>query len=1085
MRRSFIAVAAVVPAGALIWLACGDSGVDPLRRVVQVVASRNSVVLDVADSVLLRAEARDGAGERISEAPIRWSATPASVVNVSSGGTARAVGPGQGLIVAEAGNHADTIEALVSPPILATTLSTHQDTLTALGDELTVTVTSVSSVGPRNGTYDVATSNYSVVWAAFDPDRPVITVRAGGPGSVYVRVTERHGTRDSVLIVVRQDAARVTLPVDELKGYVARSSQLRATVADRRGNEITGVPVAWRTLDTAVATVTPAGGLLSYRSAGTTRLIAEYGSAIPDTAVVDVEDLPAVVLSVDSIPLGTAMGSEVFWVSRSDYYAAPLGNFVRLTVGDPGVATAPDSVLWVESTGSFTVTAHSPGSTILVASAPGFNPDTAWVAVSTSGVKFLSSDIQPVTIQSMPVGTGVGFGVQLTDSAGVRRRLLQTVTATLSSSDTTVLKWPIPQVTLYAGAESTPVPYAEARAAGNATVYASAPGFRTDSLRLRVTSLPKLKLTGWHTIGLRQKTYDRPWRLTTNAAWSHPDAAVTFTGSNPAIATFPANLLLPSAYGYLDFPVEGLALGVDTIIATAPNFEPDTAVLVVTTPRFLMPDSVDADAFATAVGDSLGAKHLPLDTITLFLTSSDTTRARLPHGVRFPNNLYGTTTIFTTMRDSGHVTIHVADSAGIIPPDSIRLHLRFRTDLSVVENPGYGPLVIGTRQRFEEVRLVALTPGPGVVHLASTDPAVLKVPDSLDIAFVRGVDIPTAGGAVPGTARILASRPGFVPASSAQIEVGVPQFDLRTPDTAYAGGTGYVTSLIPRDQRGTIRQADDTVVATLHTLDPGVTLGSSTLVVPAGAAVSQSVGVTFTTPGTVRLIAADERPVATPYRPDTTIIHVVAPPLTLAAYPYGRTVGVGQLLPARVGRPLNVATNPLTVTVARQGTNSTSAPDVTFSAGETVRDYAVVGRSVGTDTLVLSAPGYDADTARIYVTEGHVTLRIGLGSGPPGQVRVGDSVAVYLTTEDSTGLGRMVLDDTPFGLSASGLSFSDGARTVSEIAVPASAAISPRFFLKGRSAGSTTVTVWNLNYAPLTIVVNVIPSASATSSSSR
>jgi len=182
---------------------------------------------------------------------------------------------------------------------------------------------------------------------------------------------------------------------------------------------------------------------------------------------------------------------------------------------------------------------------------------------------------------------------------------------------------------------------------------------------------------------------------------------------------------------------------------------------------------------------------------------------------------------------------------------------------------------------------------------------------------------------------------------------------------------------------------------------------------------------------------------------------------------------------------LNVATNPLTVTVARQGTNSTSAPDVTFSAGETVRDYAVVGRSVGTDTLVLSAPGYDADTARIYVTEGHVTLRIGLGSGPPGQVRVGDSVAVYLTTEDSTGLGRMVLDDTPFGLSASGLSFSDGARTVSEIAVPASAAISPRFFLKGRSAGSTTVTVWNLNYAPLTIVVNVIPSASATSSSSR
>ncbi|HMJ58555.1 MAG TPA: hypothetical protein VK467_05430, partial [Gemmatimonadales bacterium] len=214
MRNPFLALAAVIPACALPWLACGDNSVDPLRRVAQVVASRSAVVVDVGDTVPLRAEARDAAGDRISEAPIRWRATPASVVSVSGGGgTARAVGVGQGLVIAEAGNHADTIQAAVPPPIIATTLSTHLDTLTAFGDQRTIAITSVSAVGARDGTYDVTASNYTVALAWLDPEHSRLNIQAGGAGSVYIRVTERKGTRDSVLIVVRQDPARVTLPV--------------------------------------------------------------------------------------------------------------------------------------------------------------------------------------------------------------------------------------------------------------------------------------------------------------------------------------------------------------------------------------------------------------------------------------------------------------------------------------------------------------------------------------------------------------------------------------------------------------------------------------------------------------------------------------------------------------------------------------------------------------------------------------------------------------------------------------------------------------------------------------------------------
>jgi hypothetical protein len=1070
MWRSLIASAVVVG------FACGDNSVDPLRRVAQVVVSRNTIVFEIGDSALLRAEARDAAGDRISEAPITWSATPASVVSISGAGNARATGPGLGLIVAEAEGHRDTVQALVPAPIIATTLSVHRDTLTTLGDQRTYTITSVTSVGPRSGTYGVTSSNVGVVWAGLDVDRDLVLVQASGAGSAYVRVEERKGTRDSALIVVRQEGARVLLAFDEIEGYVARSSQLSATAVDGGGSPIAGAPVTWRTLDTVVATVTPSGGLLSYRAPGATDLIVEMGGAVPDTAVVHVEGMPAIDLSTDSLILGTGQGSETLWAGPGDYYVTRFGNYVTLTVSDTNVATVPDSVLWVDLTGSFTVAARRPGRTMLIASAPGFDADTAWVSVSASRAMFSMGDFGPVTIRSLPVGTGVGFGAQIVDSLGVRRRLFQTVTVTFTSSDTTILKWPYSELILYAGAESMPVEYADARAPGEVTIYASAPGFRTDSLRLRVTPLPKLELAGWHTIGLRQKTFDRPWRLTTNGFWTHPDAAVTFRRSNPTIATFPTDLLLPSTHQYLDFPVEGLALGVDTIIASAPNFESDTTVLTVTTPRLVIPDSVDADGFAVAVGDSLGAMHLPLDTATLLLTSSDSAVGQPPRAVRLPSDPLGTGTVLVTVLDSGYVTLHVVDSAGLLPPDSIVLHLRLRADLSVVENSGYGPPAIGTRQRFEEIRFAAVTPRPGVVCLASTDPAVLKVPGSLDITFPAGVHIPTAGGAVPGIAHIIASRPGFIPASSRPIQVGIPRFDLRAPDMAYVGGAGYVTTVAPLDQRGIARLPDDTVVGTLHALDPGVSLGSRTLVVPAGAWQSQSVSVEFGTLGTVRLVAEDQRGVATPYRSDTAIVHVVAPPLELNSN--GVTVGVGQLLSALVSRPVNVAANPVTVTVTRGGTSSTSDPAITLSSGENAREYLLVGRAIGTDTLLLSASGYDADTTRIHVTEGRVTVRTAGAYSPPSQIRVGDSVAVYLGTTDSTWRPRVPVDATPFALSSTGgVAFSDGAHAIGEVVVPASTAHSAMFFLKGRFPGQATVTVWNLHYATLTFVVNVVPAS--------
>src|SRR6266516_2485581 len=120
LRKSILVLAA---AGAL--LTCGEGPSGPTRRVTAGLTSRDSVYLDVADSVVLRAEPRDVIGTTIGEASIVWrSLDPAVATVTTSGATARvaAVASGTVGVVASSGSHADTTLVTVLPPIVATTL---------------------------------------------------------------------------------------------------------------------------------------------------------------------------------------------------------------------------------------------------------------------------------------------------------------------------------------------------------------------------------------------------------------------------------------------------------------------------------------------------------------------------------------------------------------------------------------------------------------------------------------------------------------------------------------------------------------------------------------------------------------------------------------------------------------------------------------------------------------------------------------------------------------------------------------------------------------------------------------------------
>src|SRR5688572_6109409 len=127
-RTPRLGVTAIVLTGLVASLSCGgDNPLGPPRA--ELTALRvfaDSIILDVDDTVRLRAAARDGAGSLMTSIRPAWTSLDESVVRVDPQGLATGVGRGTGRLVARAESLTDTIAVRVLPPVISTTLG--QDT---------------------------------------------------------------------------------------------------------------------------------------------------------------------------------------------------------------------------------------------------------------------------------------------------------------------------------------------------------------------------------------------------------------------------------------------------------------------------------------------------------------------------------------------------------------------------------------------------------------------------------------------------------------------------------------------------------------------------------------------------------------------------------------------------------------------------------------------------------------------------------------------------------------------------------------------------------------------------------------------
>ncbi|HTK42653.1 MAG TPA: hypothetical protein VL287_13765, partial [Gemmatimonadales bacterium] len=189
-----------------LWACSGESPVTPGARVAAVLASRDSISFDIGDSVPVQAEAKDVMGNTVLEAGIDWRSTDPGVATVLPNGRLAqviAAGTGSGGIVASSGTRSTTIAITVVPPITATTLAAHSDTAWSLGDQLDVAFTSQNASGPHFGHYTVVSRSNVVAAYLQVLTSHAITIYAQQVGQTWVVVTERRGTADSLLFVVR------------------------------------------------------------------------------------------------------------------------------------------------------------------------------------------------------------------------------------------------------------------------------------------------------------------------------------------------------------------------------------------------------------------------------------------------------------------------------------------------------------------------------------------------------------------------------------------------------------------------------------------------------------------------------------------------------------------------------------------------------------------------------------------------------------------------------------------------------------------------------------------------------------------
>lgn len=817
---------------------------------------------------------------------------------------------------------------------------------------------------------------------------------------------------------------------------------------------------------------TSSGAVIPGGAGGTARVIATASGHKPDsTALYNVAG-PKLSLSWTTANVGEGQYDQNLAVyTPNSVTGSPL--VVNLLVSDTAIIGMPASVTIPvgSSTAYFNVVGRARGTVNIYATAAGYSPDTARYVVTAPQLMLYPG----TTLRQF--GTPATATIYTADSAKSAHYITAPLIVTYASTNTSVITVTGAD-TIAAGmyysnhARVTPI------GTGTARIIATASGYAPDSATYTVET-PKLSFS-WTTARIGRRQYDQNYYIST------PDnrtsaLTVTITQARPTVDSLsqaPITINAGSSYSY--FNVAGLNTGADTLIATAPGYLPDTAFVIVTTPRFTvsgLPSNVTTTNLPSSIAvyttDSVGTSHYSLDTVLVKATSgNDAVIQPIASGFRIPRGAYyGQSQVAYVGPGSAAMTYSDSLGTGYQPAT---------TNIVTVTGPSLGignsASVLGMRQNGGPTSAYisvpnSITGSPLVVTLASSDPTVVQVPASVTIPVgsntayfqVTALDI-------VGTIQITATAPGYGGATSS-VQVTQPRFNISSSSSVNTTSPPATIYVYATDANGNSHYVNENVVVTLGS--SSATVGapdSATVTIPAGAYFVATARFVPGAAGTTQISATDARVAAYKYGAGTFSVAVNTPTLSLSLN--AATLAVGQYVTQTIYAP-NQQQAALTVSMAHSGAASSTPSSATIAALTSSTTARITAVAAGNDTITYSAPGHNPVVGAVTVAPG----RLDPIGGWPATLNAGDSVRVTIYARDANSATHYVAAATTVTLAPSGqiqfVSGAVGSPPVTSVTIPADQQY-VQVWVKALAAGSGSASVSSPNYTTyVTPSVNV------------
>jgi hypothetical protein len=821
---------------------------------------------------------------------------------------------------------------------------------------------------------------------------------------------------------------------------------------------------------TNLALAIPTGGV------GTARIIATASGHNPDSSSVYSVTGPVITLGVGSTQLGVGQYEQNYYAQLPNAVTgSPLiitiNNSDSTIVGMPPTLTIPvgQSYLYFKARGK------TVGQITWNATAPGYT------ASSSSTIRVSSPRVTHSGGSTMNnFGTAQGFTAYSTDSSRTGHYRSAPLVLTYTSTN--------PSVFTVTGSDTiqtdqwyTTHGLVTPTGVGTAQLIVSAPGHSPDTVSYTVQT-PKLSFS-WYSTMLGRRQYEQNFYLQTpNNRTS--SLTITVTQARPAVDSLATNsIIIPSGTSYLYFMIAGKTVGADTLIATAPGYLPDTAIVVVTSPKFTnngLPSNATTTSPLSSVNvfatDSLGTGHYVLDTIIVKATSSNVSVIQ-PTAAGFrilPGTYYSSPQVAYT--GPGSATITYADSLGVG-------YLPTTTNTVTVTGPSltlgnYSPM-LGMRQNGGSsgayVQIPNAIGSPLTVNLVSTDPTVATVPASVVIlAGQQTVYFQISAQDVVGTVQIQATATGYAGTNFSQ-QVTQPKFAISTTASVNTTSPRQTITIYAQDANGASHYTNENVAVTLTSSSIAVgTTDSSVVTIIAGNQYTQAARFIPGAVGTTQLQATDSRVAAYKYSTAMQNVAVNTPVLTNTWN--NSVLGIGQYVDAVTYAP-DYQTSNLTVNLSHLNGASTSPSIATVLNGTYYTgSIRIVGASAGTDVITASATGHVSTTGQITVNQGHSDP---IYLWPSALSLTGtDSVQVILYARDaSNGSAHPVLAATTFNISGNSnvIFYTTPGTSVTGVTIPAGSS-QITFWVKGTSTGTdSAIQFTNASYATQTLSLTVNP----------